>query len=266
MAHGTRLGDYSWPEVEALLAADPVVVIPVGAFEQHGHHLPLRVDAHLVGEVCAAAAARAGERHPTVSTPTVWTGFSPHHMEFPGTVSLDETVFSALVGGVARSLAAHGFRRIAIVNGHGGNANLLKNLVQTLRYDHGITTVTACYWDFALPELAAWRQSEPGGIMHACEMETALMLALAPELVQMDRASDVQLHRSPYLGADLLAGGPVTVAASFRELSASGVIGAPTLASAERGRELLDAMTAGLAAFLADFATWPLSGSRETAP
>ena len=266
MSNKVRLGDFTWQEVETLLATDPVVVIPVGAFEQHGHHLPLRVDAHLVGHVCEAAVARAAERHPAVITPTVWTGFSPHHLDFPGTISLDEHVFSAVVGQVAQSLAGHGFRRIAILNGHGGNANLLKNLIQTLRYDHGITAATANYWDFALDELAAWRKSESGGIMHACEMETSLMLATEPDLVRMDKAVDVQLHRSSYLGADLLAGGPVSVAASFRELSSSGVIGAPTLATADRGQALLDAMVTAVAQFIEDFATWPHATNSETAP
>ncbi len=266
MPHKVRLGDYTWPEVEALLAADPVVVVPVGAFEQHGHHLPLRVDAHLSGTTCEAAAAQAARAHPTVVTPTVWTGYSPHHRDFPGTITLDDTTFSAVVGQVVLSLAGHGFRRIAILNGHGGNANLLKNLVQTLRYEHGVSAVTAAYWDFALKELAEWRRSEPGGIMHACEMETSLMLATAPELVQMDKAADVQLDRSRYFAADLLSGGPVAAAASFKELSESGVIGAPTLASAERGQALHAAMVAAVARFLEDFATWPLPKATETTP
>lgn len=266
MTHKVRLGDYTWPEVETLLAADPVVVVPVGAFEQHGHHLPLRVDAHLSGTTCEAAAARASASHPIVVTPTIWTGYSPHHRDFPGTITLDDTTFSAMVGQVVRSLAGHGFRRIAILNGHGGNANLLKNLVQTLRYDHGISAVTAAYWDFALKDLAEWRKSDPGGIMHACEMETALMLATAPDLVQMDKAADVQLNRSAYFAADLLSGGPLAGAASFRELSESGVIGAPTLASADRGQDLFERMVSAVARFLEDFATWPLPNATETKP
>ena len=263
MAGKVRLSDYTWQEVESLLDSDPVAIIPVGAFEQHGYHLPLKVDAHMVGHVCEAAAERASRRHQTVVTPTVWTGYSPHHMDFPGTISLDDKVFSAVVGQIAHSLARHGFRRIAILNGHGGNANLLKNLVQTLRYDHGISAATASYWDFALKELAEWRRSEPGGIMHACEMETSLMLATAPNLVQMDKAADVQLDRSKYFASDLLSGGPVAAAASFKELSTSGVIGAPTLADQTRGQELLDSIVARVAQFLEDFAGWPSEAESE---
>jgi creatinine amidohydrolase len=267
MTARVRLAEYSWPEVATLIAEDPVAIIPVGAFEQHGHHLPLMVDAELAGTVALRAAEQATARGARcVVTPTVWSGYSPHHMDFPGSVTLDDAVFGQMVGQIARSLAHHGFRRIVILNGHGGNANILKNLTQTLYYDHGLRTHFASYWDFALPALAAWRQSAPGGIMHACEMETALMLAVRPGLVRMDKAQDHRLDRSRYFAADLLSGGPVASAASFRELSPTGVIGAPTLATAERGAVLLDAMVGAVADFLLDFAGWALPPEPEKTP
>ncbi|MDE0303308.1 MAG: creatininase family protein [Albidovulum sp.] len=264
MADKVKLGEHSWPEVEELLERDPVVIVPVGAFEQHGLHLPIMVDAHLVGVVAEAAAARtSNDGRRVVVTPVVWTGYSPHHLDFPGTVTLDDAIFSEVVGQVVRSLAAHQFRRILILNGHGGNANLLKNLVQSLRYEHGINAAFACYWDFALKELAEWRESKSGGIMHACEMETSLMLASRPDLPQMGRARDHFLERSKYFANDLLSGGPVSAAASFKELSPTGVIGAPTLATRERGKELMDAIVSAVAAFLEEFAEWPLPEARE---
>jgi creatinine amidohydrolase len=240
-----RLAELSWPEVRDLVGRDPVAVIPVGAFEQHGPHLPLMVDAHLCETVALAAAGNAAERGIAITvTPTVWTGYSPHHRDFPGTVTLDDKVFSA--------------RRIVVLNGHGGNAHLLRNLTQTLHYDHGLRVHAASYWDFALPVLARWRRSPTGGINHACEMETALMAATRPDLVRMDLAADHYLDRPRWFGSDLLAGGAVTTAASFAALSPSGVIGAPTLATPERGAELLSAITVAVADFLVDLAGWPL--------
>ena len=257
------LGDYSWPEVEAMLTRNPVVIVPVGAFEQHGHHLPLRVDEFMAGTMAQKAARLArDDGTETVVTPTVWTGYSPHHRDFPGTITLDHTLFGELVMQIARSLHGHGFRRILLLNGHGGNIALLRTAVQALRYQHGINVACASYWDFALKELAAWRSSAPGGIMHACEMETALMLAHRPDLVDMDKAEDVFLERSPYFMADLLSGGAVTAAASFAELSPTGVIGAPTLATEDRGKTLSDAMAGAVAAFLGDFATWDIRPTR----
>lgn len=254
-----RLAELSWPEVRDLVARDPVAVIPVGAFEQHGPHLPLMVDAHLCETVALGAAGKAADRGAAIAvTPVVWTGYSPHHRDFPGTITLDDKVFSALVGQVAQSLWHTGFRRILVLNGHGGNAHLLRNLTQTLHYDHGLRVHAASYWDFALPVLAEWRQSRIGGINHACEMETALMAATRPDLVRMDLAADHYLDRPRWFGADLLAGGAVTTAASFASLSPSGVIGAPTLATPERGEALLAAMTDAVAEFLVDLAGFAL--------
>ncbi len=257
-----KLAEYTWPEIADLVAADPVAIIPVGAFEQHGHHLPVMVDFHMAGTVAEAAATLANGRGARiVVTPTVWTGYSPHHRDFPGTITLDDTTLAALVGQVARSLAGGGFKRVVILNGHGGNANILRNLTQTLFYEHGLRVHAASYWDFALPELAQWRQSPVGGIMHACEMETALMLATRPDLVQMHKAENHYLDRSPYFGADLLSGGPLSGAATFRELSETGVIGAPSLANRDRGEALLEMMTEAIATFLVDYGTWPLTDS-----
>jgi creatinine amidohydrolase len=253
-----RLAELSWPEVRDLVARDPVGVIPVGALEQHGLHMPLMVDAHLSETVALGAAQLAADHGTSIAvTPVVWTGYSPHHREFPGTVTLDDEVFSAVVGQVARSLWHSGFRRILILNGHGGNAHLLRNLTQTLRYDHGLNVHLANYWDFSLPFLADWRKSPIGGINHACEMETAMMAATRPDLVHMNLASDHYLDRPHWFGADLLSGGPVTTATSFSELSPTGVIGAPTLATPERGAVLLTSITEAVSEFLVDLAGWP---------
>lgn len=254
-----RLGEYTWPEVRDLLARDPVVIVPVGAFEQHGHHLPLAVDAMTAGAMAEAGAEAANaEGACVVVTPTLWTGYSPHHRDFPGTITLDDEVFGKLVEQVSLSLHGAGFRRILVLNGHGGNMALLRNAVQALRYRHGVRISTASYWDFAVPQITEWRRSPPGGIMHACEMETALMLAQRPDLVRMDKAEDVFLKRSRWGMADLTSGSIVTSAASFAELTPSGVIGAPTLATEERGHDLTARIVAALAEFLVDFAAWTL--------
>src|SRR6185369_6375783 len=110
------------PQLNAMAARDAIVIVPVGSTEQHGPHLPVMVDYRLATEVSRRGAeklARAG--HPVLMTPTVWTGFAEHHMELGGTITLDYAVFYGLIRGIVRSLARDGFRRIAVVNGHGGN-------------------------------------------------------------------------------------------------------------------------------------------------
>lgn len=258
------LEDHTWPEFAELLAGDPFAVVPVGAVEQHGRHLPLRVDATLCSEVTRRATERVvKDGVAAVLLPTLWAGYSPHHMDFPGTITLSTDTFIGMLIDVARSLHHHGVRRILFVNGHGGNVNHLRSAIQTLRFEHGVEAVGVSYWDLGTDAIQKWRRSPLGGINHACEMETSLMLAVRPNLVDMDQAEDVLLSRSPYLSADLTSGGVVVNAQPFSRLTNSGVIGAPSLADAERGRELLEALAAELAAFITEFSQWDVAQDSE---
>lgn len=253
-----RLAELSSRALREAIDGGAVVVVPVGATEQHGAHLPLETDWRLCSEVAERACVRAQEEGvPALVTPAVWVGYSPHHMDFPGTVTLDASTFLALVGQISRSLWHHGARKILLLNGHGGNANLLRSAVQQLRFEHGVRVAAASYWDFALPAIAQWRASGPGGINHACELETSLMLAVRPDLVDAGEARDATwLPASGFLSGDLALGAPVTVAWSFSELSDEGPLGDPTVASAERGAELLAAIVDRMTAFLREFRGW----------
>jgi len=253
-----HLTDLTWPEVAEAAQQGAVVVVPVGATEQHGRHLPLEVDWRLAGAIAEEAARIAHEEGvPALVTPPIWTGYSPHHMDFAGSITLDPAVFMGLVGHVARSLWHHGFRKILLLNGHGGNIHLLRAAVMQLRFEHGVRAAVANYWDLAADEIARWRQSAPGGINHACEMETSLMLSVRSDLVRRDAAEPAAFRpRSPYLSGDLVKGAPVTAAFSFAELTAPGHLGDADLASAERGAELRALTARRVADFLKEFHRW----------
>ena len=249
-----RLTEYTWPQVEELLESDPVVVVPVGANEQHGRHLPLKVDWGLVSDIAERSACRASDEGvPCLVTPPVWTGYSPHHMQFPGTITLDASTFARLLIGVATSLRKHGFRYIMFLNGHGGNINLVRSVVQQLRFEYQVETAGASYWDLALEEIRRWRMSPLGGIGHACELETSLMLALYPHLVETSEVEDFVPTTSHYSASDLTSPGPVTTSKAFHERTPHGVIGSPTFASGDRGQLLLDEIADAVARFLIAF-------------
>lgn len=256
-----RLDGCSWPEVAELVQRDPVIVVPVGATEQHGHHLPLQVDATLCTEVADHAARRAREEGTeVVVAPTIAVGYSPHHMDFAGSLTLSASTFTGVVTDVARSLHHHGFRRIVFLNGHGGNTHLLRATVQDLRFERGVDVVSVSYWSLALDAIAAWRRSPLGGINHACEMETSLMMALRPDLVRSEAIHDVMPHGTGDTSADLTVEGAVMRARPFAEITDTGVIGAPSLADAERGRALLAAITERVAGFLQEVARPAVEG------
>jgi creatinine amidohydrolase len=236
-------------ELRDLAAQGAIVVLPIAAMEQHGPHLPVMVDTLLCGEVARRAAERASGRHPVVVAPTVWSGLSEHHMPFGGTLSLDFPAFSALIGGVCRSLQRHGCGRILLLNGHGGNEAALRVIVEQL--SPAFEGVVACvnYWHLAALEFAEILERQPG-VQHACEAETSMVLALRPELVDPSRFAEARFAegKSP--------GGAAYRWRSFAARTASGVIGDPTAASAEKGERLLEAAAAALADLLRNEAFW----------
>ena len=241
------------PELRALAGADALVIVPVGSTEQHGPHLPVQVDARLATEVAKRAAERISEHRPVVVAPTLWCGLAEHHMAFGATITLDFATFHALIRGVCDSILRHGFRRLALLNGHGGNIKALDVIAGELQRELKARVVSATYWTVS-SVASAFREileAQPG-VAHACEAETSMMLALEPGLVDRDEMARVE-------GCARNLGGPGGVYRwrGFEEMTGSGVIGFPGAASAEKGERLLAAAAEGVAEALTQEEIWP---------
>lgn len=251
-------------EIDALDRDRTVVLLPLGSVEQHGYHMPLGTDTILAAAAALAAAERL--QHRAVVLPPPWYGFSAHHMAFAGTVTLPAPTLIDLAERIVESVVTGGFRRIVIVNGHGGNGGAINVLASTLghRY-HGKARIAALtYFQLARKEIADLRESEAGGMGHACEFETAMLMHLRPDLVKMDRA--VSLYPDPgstYLTTDLLGASRVHAYIDFKDLSPSGTFGDPSLATPEKGARFFDAVTNSLARFIDDFAGWPVDAEKS---
>lgn len=251
--------ELSSPEIAALDRDRTVVVLPVGSVEQHGRQMPLGTDTMLAAAVTGAAAERASV--PVVILPPPWYGFSAHHMGFPGTVTLRPETMMALVEDIAESVVVHGFRRLLVVNGHGGNGGVIDVLAAKLGHRFHGRARMACltYFQLARQEIAELRESEPGGMGHACEFETSMLMHLRGDLVRAGRAEICYPDPgSPYLSTDLLGSSPVRTYLDFRDLSVSGTLGDPSLASAEKGARFFAVVSEALARFIEDFAKWPV--------
>jgi len=249
----------TWPEIGALERERTVLVLPVGSVEQHGHHMPTGTDTYLATAVSDAAAALVGPN--VVILPSPWYGLSAHHMHFPGSITLTAETMMAMVGDIVASVVKHGFRRIAVVNGHGGNAGVIDVLASTLGHRFYGTARIACltYFTLARDAIMASRESKHGGLGHACEFETSLMLHLHPGLVHQDRAV-VRYPETgtPYLSTDLVHGSIVRSFVAFDDLSESGTFGDPGLATEQKGERFLAMSADALAEFIRDFSTWPI--------
>mgnify|MGYP001026172657 CR=1 FL=1 len=176
-------------EFEKAVKADAVVIIPVGSTEQHGNHLPVNTDANCCFTI-AQRAALAIDEFPVLVLPPIWTGYSPHHMAYPGTITLKYHTFVELLTQVAASVHAHGFKKILFLNGHGGNSAVIAAMRTKLADEEGACVIGYTYWDMpSVPEeMKAVSQSDKGFIGHAGEIETSLQLYLQPELVDMAAA------------------------------------------------------------------------------
>src|SRR5438874_493420 len=180
----------TWPAVARLAAADPVCLIPVATLEDHGHHLPIDADLRIVEEICRRAAEEAGDD--IVLMPAIPHGYSPHHMDFPGPITIGWDTFTRYCTDVGLSLAHHGFRRILYLNGHGSNQNLVEMAARLVMVERPEVLAAAAFY-LSSPEAFAAieevRDSERGGLAHACELETSIYLAIDPEAVDMSKAA-----------------------------------------------------------------------------
>lgn len=244
------------PELRALAKRDAVAILPVGSIEQHGPHLPTQVDALLAGEVARRAARKAAATTPVVVAPTVWSGLAEHHMSLGATLSLDFDAFFALLRGLTRSLVRHGFRRVLLLNGHGGNIAALTVIANELGVALDAPIATTSYWMLARDEFKAILERQTT-VRHACEAETSMLLALAPELVDMVAAQDAVGPTAREL-AEVAGSEAAHRWRSFASRTSHGAIGDPRAASAEKGERLLEAAAGAVAKLVANREFWEL--------
>jgi creatinine amidohydrolase len=250
------LQDLTWPEVKSLDFENLVVIFPTGSFEQHGPHLPFTTDTDIVTAIAHGLERKLADR--VLLVPTLWPGLSTHHMHFPGTMDVPQMAYIQLVTELGKSIVNMGAKRVFILNGHGGNDTPLRAALRELKTAVPQTRfVFASYWSLAAKTLRDVRESELGGMGHACEMETSIMLHLCPERVKLDRAvRDGPPYTDAYRKADMQHARPVFFVNEFHEVTKSGVMGHPDLASAEKGKRFLDGIVTEVAAFVDEFSRW----------
>lgn len=244
-----RLADLTWPEIEELRERAPVAIVPLGACEQHGHGLAQRTDTTRAEVVADLVAERL--RPSVVVTPTIPVGVSEHHMGFPGTLTLSPVTLQQVVHELVTSLYRHGWRKVFVLTGHGGNNAAVEVAVSRLRADFtdlhmawsGVTSVVS---DIAA-ELSGNRVRG-----HSCEIETSQAMFVDPELVLTDR-----LSRGSATLADLDAAGQLSrthpgihFPQSYDALSTTGTLGDGREASLEAGARLVGTIVDRIADFL----------------
>lgn len=221
----------SWPEVGEALNDVKLAIIPIGAHEQHGPHLAESCDAIRAEKFSELLAERI---HPlTMVTPTINFGISPHHMPFPGTITLKPTTLIALLKDIIDSLKEHGINKFLILNSHGGNDDTLGAAIDEIRKEIDVSIASIKYTKLSPKSIKKHVESKYFG--HACEREVSEIKYLAPELLKEDKISKGKLKDEiKYYFS------PLNIGEDFDVYTENGALGNATKASFEIGKDIIN--------------------------
>jgi creatinine amidohydrolase len=238
----------NWKQVDALARESTLLVLPTAAIEQHGHHLPLATDTLINNLLLGHALSKLPADLPVYALPPVHYGKSNEHIGFPGTLSVSAHTFMAVLRDLGSSLSNAGFQKLVLYNTHGGNTALIDVMARDLRAEFGLRTF-ALHGSGGISFEGLSAQERAYGF-HAGEVETALLLASVPELV--DRSAYTANYIADIADPELLLpeNAPATFAWLTRDIAPSGVMGDPRPATAESGVRWLEQAATRLAAAL----------------
>ena len=245
------------------LAAQTVAVLPVAAVEQHGPHLPLSVDAALLDGVIQAALPLLPAELPVLFLPRHQLGLSTEHRSYPGTLTLSPSTLIALWTELGECVARAGIKKLLLLNGHGGNVSPMDIVARELRQRCGLLVYSSSWFGLPLPDAVSGlfsAQEHRFGI-HGGEIETSMMLHLAPETVHMEHArhwrstSQDRAERHAILGN----GKSAKMGWAMEDYHSAGAVGNAAAASADKGQAVVQAAGAALAQLLAELHALPLS-------
>lgn len=244
-----QLANLTWADVAAL-DRDTPVVFPIAALEQHGRHMPLFTDSLLMGEIARRAEALLGGE--ALFAPLQWLGNSHHHMDFPGTLSAEPRVYLDLLSGLLENFIAHGFRRLLLLNGHGGNDVPGKQTVFEVRQRHrqrnDLLLLSVTYWNLVSNAHTAHPGLHQKEMGHACEWETSMVLRLNPALVHDHENVAPQAFGTPFE--------PASRGWIMPDRSVDGHVGEPSHASAEKGEALFGVFTEATVSMVRRMRAW----------
>lgn len=212
-----------------------IVILPIGAIEQHGPHLPVDTDFFITDAICKAVENRLS--NVVLLAPGLSIGHSPHHRSFGGTLSLHHETLAKILFEVVQNFYSMGFSKILIINGHGGNQLPISMAHQEVKNRLSKMVLLSCsYWNLAREDLLSISDGVPNSMGHACELETSLYLYLNEEKVNKNLICDDGIaDTSGYFGRGMFVGSSVSAVLNFSEITKNGVYGKPSLASKEKG-------------------------------
>ncbi len=251
-------GEKTWKDISGM--NEKVVVVPLGSLEQHGHHLPLLTDTMICTELARCTEAALGDE--VLFLPVLWLGASDHHRAFPGTVSVRNELYIQLIIDLLESLIAAGFKRVLFLNAHGGNELPAYAGIYEVQRRHrerkDLWILFASWMTVASEQIANLGDLVQKRVIHACELETSMILHLTPKIVKMDEAVGTRSEfPSNFYVSDFSASSRVATLRPFDHHSKTGAFGCPEEGTAAKGEALFELAAKELIALVHEFKNWP---------
>lgn len=259
----------TWEEVNQAVADQRVCLIPAATIEDHGLHLPIDTDVVIAEAICRRTAALAPDE--LILLPCIQVGYSPHHIDGPGVLTIRWDTFINYVRDITDSLAYHGFTKMLIVNAHGSNRPCLDLAARLTIVDNpDVSCGMLSWWDLESVQAEVRRFRESDWTGHACELETSVYLAADPDNVHMDRARvDLNPRMSQHFWSDLVSQRPgssfgtkVNMTDYWSTVSETGTWGDPTVATAEKGERIISTAAGELVEIIRELKARPIHPRR----
>jgi creatinine amidohydrolase len=245
-------------EFEKAAKEDPVVIVPTGSVEQHGPHCPADVDISIAFYI-AVQVAKGVTDFPVIVSPPIWSGFSHYNMGFPGTITVGADTYRNLLLDICRSIYANGFRRMVLLNGHGGNHALNKTVMHQISQE-SIFVLAVSWWEVVQDEMARLASADGDDVGHGGEWETSVQLYLRPKLV-LNEKMVADRHLTNPFSPDIqeFMGGWGAFAERRRDTEkGTGVMGNPLVATSEKGKAIMEAAVAKLERMVREYHNLPV--------
>ncbi len=250
-------------EFEEAVKQDPVVIVPTGSVEQHGPHCPVDVDIVDAFYISVETAMRVDD-FPVIVSPPVWSGFAHYNMGFAGTISLRMETYRNLVLDICRSIYANGFKRILLLNGHGGN-HAPNKTIQTQLSEENIFLLALSWWELVPQEMKSLSTSDGGDVGHGGEWETSVQLHLRPHMILRERMVADRDLTNPFSDEvkEFMPGWGVFAERRRDTEKGTGVMGNPLVASPEKGKQIVGAAASKLENLIREYHRLPVREYKE---
>lgn len=254
--------DLAWPDFAGIDFDRAIALMPVAAIEQHGPHLPVSVDADINAGIVAAAAEFVGDDVPVYVLPQLSIGKSNEHNAFPGTLSIGAETLMKMWIDIGESIVRAGFRKIVILNSHGGQPQIVEIVARELRVRHAVLAVSAATYALASSDMFGDREARHG--IHGGAVETSMMMHLAPASVRHGELRDYPAlsERIEAESTLLRLEGGIGLGWMTQDVNPLGAIGDASAADPAIGADIVRASAQGLATLLAEVSRYPLDRIR----